>query len=194
MEDVQKSNKEKMTQKEFFYLLYQTAEEDVSVRALRDETIWLTQKSMSELFGCTSDNISRHLQNIFSDGELEKDSVTEKFSATAADGKHYLTQFYNLDAIISVGYRVNSRKATNFRIWATGVLKEYMIKGFILDDERLKQGKQAFGKDYFRELLERVRSIRASERRKFLNRETSPLLFFLRLLTSSRLANSFFSV
>ena len=195
MEDVQKSNKEKMTQKEFFYLLYQTAEEDVSVRALiRDETIWLTQKSMSELFGCTSDNISRHLQNIFSDGELEKDSVTEKFLATAADGKHYLTQFYNLDAIISVGYRVNSRKATNFRIWATGVLKEYMIKGFILDDERLKQGKQAFGKDYFRELLERVRSIRASERRKFLNRETSPLLFFLRLLTSSRLANSFFSV
>ena len=195
MEDVQKSNKEKMTQKEFFYLLYQTAEEDVSVRALiRDETIWLTQKSMSELFGCTSDNISRHLQNIFSDGELEKDSVTEKFSATVADGKHYLTQFYNLDAIISVGYRVNSRKATNFRIWATGVLKEYMIKGFILDDERLKQGKQAFGKDYFRELLERVRSIRASERRKFLNRETSPLLFFLRLLTSSRLANSFFSV
>ena len=195
MEDVQKSNKEKMTQKEFFYLLYQTAEEDVSVRALiRDETIWLTQKSMSELFGCTSDNISRHLQNVFSDGELEKDSVTEKFSATAADGKHYLTQFYNLDAIISVGYRVNSRKATNFRIWATGVLKEYMIKGFILDDERLKQGKQAFGKDYFRELLERVRSIRASERRKFLNRETSPHLFFLRLLTSSRLANSFFSV
>ena len=195
MEDVQKSNKEKMTQKEFFYLLYQTAEEDVSVRALiRDETIWLTQKSMSELFGCTSDNISRHLQNVFSDGELEKDSVTEKFLATAADGKHYLTQFYNLDAIISVGYRVNSRKATNFRIWATGVLKEYMIKGFILDDERLKQGKQAFGKDYFRELLERVRSIRASERRKFLNRETSPHLFFLRLLTSSRLANSFFSV
>ena len=195
MEDVQKSNKEKMMQKEFFYLLYQTAEEDVSVRALiRDETIWLTQKSMSELFGCTSDNISRHLQNVFSDGELEKDSVTEKFSATVADGKHYLTQFYNLDAIISVGYRVNSRKATNFRIWATGVLKEYMIKGFILDDERLKQGKQAFGKDYFRELLERVRSIRASERRKFLNRETSPLLFFLRLLTSSRLANSFFSV
>ena len=195
MEDVQKSNKEKMTQKEFFYLLYQTAEEDVSVWALiRDETIWLTQKSMSELFGCTSDNISRHLQNVFSDGELEKDSVTEKFSATVADGKHYLTQFYNLDAIISVGYRVNSRKATNFRIWATGVLKEYMIKGFILDDERLKQGKQAFGKDYFRELLERVRSIRASERRKFLNRETSPLLFFLRLLTSSRLANSFFSV
>ena len=195
MEDVQKSNKEKMTQKEFFYLLYQTAEEDVSVRALiRDETIWLTQKSMSELFGCTSDNISRHLQNVFSDGELEKDSVTEKFSATVADGKHYLTQFYNLDAIISVGYRVNSRKATNFRIWATGVLKEYMIKGFILDDERLKQGKQAFGKDYFRELLERVRSIRTSERRKFLNRETSPHLFFLRLLTSSRLANSFFSV
>ena len=155
-----------MTEKELQYLLYQAEEENISVQALiQDENIWLTQKSMSELFGCTPDNISQHLRNIFNDGELLKDSVTEKFSATASDGKNYLTQFYNLDAIISVGYRVKSRKATQFRIWATGILKEFMIKGFVLDDERLKQGKRAFGKDYFRELLERVRSIRASERR-----------------------------
>lgn len=152
--------------KQFEFLMYQSAEEDVSVNALiKDETIWLNQKAMAELFGCSADNISLHLKNIFSEGELDKDSVTEKISATASDGKKYLTQFYNLDAIISVGYRVNSHRATNFRIWATSVLKEYMIKGFAMDDERLKQGKTAFGKDYFRELLERVRSIRASERR-----------------------------
>lgn len=152
--------------KQFEFLMYKSAEEDVSVNALiKDESIWLNQKAMAELFGCSTDNISLHLKNIFSEGELDKNSVTEKISATAADGKKYLTQFYNLDAIISVGYRVNSRRATNFRIWATSILKEYMIKGFAMDDERLKQGKIAFGKDYFRELLERVRSIRASERR-----------------------------
>lgn len=150
----------------FEFLLYQSAEENVSVNALiKNETIWLNQKGMAELFGCSTDNISLHLKNIFADGELDKNSVTEKISATATDGKNYPTQFYNLDAIISVGYRVNSRKATKFRIWATSVLKEYMIKGFAMDDERLKQGKTAFGKDYFKELLERVRSIRASERR-----------------------------
>ena len=155
-----------MNEKQFEFLLYQSAEEDISVNALiKDDTIWLTQKAMAELFDCSTDNISLHLKNIFADGELDKDSVTEKISATASDGKNYRTQFYNLDAIISVGYRVNSRRATNFRIWATGILKEYMIKGFALDDMRLKQGKDAFGKDYFRELLERVRSIRASERR-----------------------------
>ena len=120
---------------------------------------------MSMLFDCSSDNIGLHLKNIFKSGELEEGSVTEKISATAADGKNYLTQFYNLDAIISVGYRVNSQKATKFRIWATNVLKEYLQKGFVLDDERLKQGERIFGKDYFRELLDRVRSIRASERR-----------------------------
>lgn len=153
-------------EKDFRFLMYHSDEGDVSIDAVvKDETIWLTQKGMAELFGCTSDNISQHLKRIFADGELDRDSVTEKISATAADGKNYLTQFYNLDAIISVGYRVNSRRATHFRIWATGVLKEYMIKGFVLDDDRLKQGKTAFGKDYFRELLERVRSIRASERR-----------------------------
>ena len=148
------------------FLMYQSAEQDVSVNAVvRDETIWLSQKAMAELFGCTTDNISQHLKRIFAEGELIKESVTEKISATALDGKKYLTQFYNLDAIISVGYRVNSRRATNFRIWATRVLKEYMIKGFAMDDDRLKQGQTLFGKDYFRELLERVRSIRASERR-----------------------------
>ncbi|MBQ7573567.1 MAG: virulence RhuM family protein [Clostridia bacterium] len=151
---------------EFNFLIYKAQDEDVSVNAvIKDESIWLTQKAMAELFGCSSDNISLHLKNIFADGELDKNSVTEKISATASDGKKYLTQFYNLDAIISVGYRVNSRRATNFRMWATSVLKEYMIKGFAMDDDRLKQGETAFGKDYFRELLERVRSIRASERR-----------------------------
>ena len=150
----------------FNFLIYKTPDKDVKVNAvIKDDTIWLTQKSMAELFGCSSDNISLHLKNIFEAGELEKDSVTEKNSATAADGKNYPTNFYNLDAIISVGYRVNSIQATHFRIWATKVLKEYIQKGFVLDDERLKQGKDAFGKDYFRELLERVRSIRASERR-----------------------------
>lgn len=152
--------------KELNFLIYNTPDKDVSVRAVvKDESIWLTQKAMAELFGCSTDNISLHLKNIFSEGELDKNSVTEKISATASDRKKYLMQFYNLDAIISVGYRVNSRKATNFRIWATSILKEYMIKGFAMDDERLKQGKTAFGKDYFKELLERVRSIRASERR-----------------------------
>jgi len=154
---------------EIKYLIYNTPQEAVSVNAVvKGETIWLTQKAMAELFDCSTDNISLHLKNIFAEGELDRNSVTEKISATATDGKNYLTQFYNLDVIISVGYRVNSRKATQFRIWATSVLKEYMIKGFAMDDERLKQGEEAFGKDYFRELLERVRSIRASERRIWL--------------------------
>ena len=155
--------------KELQFLMYNTPEENVSVNAvIKDETIWLTQKAMAELFGCTTDNISLHLKNIYADGELDESSTTEEFSVVQQEGSRKVkrkTKFYNLDAIISVGYRVNSRKATHFRIWATGVLKEYMIKGFAMDDERLKQGKTAFGKDYFRELLERVRSIRASERR-----------------------------
>ena len=151
---------------EIKFLLYTTSEENIFVQALvKDENLWLTQKSMAQLFGCSSDNISLHLKNIFETDELNKNSVTEKISVTANDGKNYITQFYNLDAIISVGYRVNSTKATKFRIWATQVLKEYMQKGFVLDDERLKQGKTTFDKDYFKELLERVRSIRASERR-----------------------------
>ena len=155
--------------KELQFLIYNTPEENVSVNAIiKDETIWLTQKAMAELFDCTTDNISFHLKNIYADGELNENSTTEEFSVVQQEGTRKVKRkikFYNLDAIISVGYRVNSRKATHFRIWATGVLKEYMIKGFAMDDERLKQGKTAFGKDYFRELLERVRSIRASERR-----------------------------
>lgn len=153
-------------EKDFRFLMYRSADEEITVNAMvEDETIWLTQKGMAELFQTSKQNISYHVNNCFKEGELERDSVVKEFLTTATDGKDYPTQFYNLDAIISVGYRVNSRRATHFRIWATGVLKEYMIKGFALDDERLKQGKTAFGKDYFRELLERVRSIRASERR-----------------------------
>ncbi len=132
----------------------------------KDENFWLTQKAMAELFDCTTDNISLHLKNIFTDGELDKDSVTEKFSVTAADGKNYQTQHYNLDAIIAVGYRVNSKKATRFRQWATKTLKEYIQKGFVLNDEMMKNGRP-FGKDYFDELLERIREIRASERRAY---------------------------
>ena len=153
----------------FRFLMYRSAEQEISVNAvIRDETVWLTQKAMAELFGCTPDNISLHLKNIFADGELEEGATAEDFSVVQREGARQVkrkTKFYNLNAIISVGYRVNSRRATHFRIWATGVLKEYMLKGFALDDERLKQGRTAFGKDYFRELLERVRSIRASERR-----------------------------
>ena len=146
--------------------MYKSAEEDVTVDAvIGDETLWLTQKSMAELFKTTKQNISYHINNCFKEGELNEQSVVKDFLTTAADGKPYNTHFYNLDVIISVGYRINSYRATQFRIWATGVLKEYIKKGFVLDDERLKQGKTAFGTDYFRELLERVRSIRASERR-----------------------------
>ena len=123
---------------------------------------------MAKLFDCTTDNISFHLKNIYAEGELDETATAEESSVVQMEGNRQVrrpAKLYNLDAIISVGYRVNSRRATRFRIWATGVLKEYMTKGFVLDDERLKQGKDAFGKDYFRELLERVRSIRASERR-----------------------------
>ncbi len=156
-------------QKDLQFLLYTTPSEDIKINAvIKDETLWLTQKAMAELFGCSTDNISLHLTNIFSEGELTSEATTEDFSVVQKEGirnvKRTLT-FYNLDAIISVGYRVNSARATQFRIWATKVLKEYIQKGFVLDDERLKQGTTAFGKDYFRELLERVRSIRASERR-----------------------------
>ena len=148
-------------------LLYsdESGKEYISV-VFKDETFWLTQKAMAELFGCTADNISLHLKNIFADGELDKDAVTEKFSATAADGKNYLTQHYNLDTIIAVGYRVNSKKATRFRQWATRTLKEYIQKGFVLNDDLMKNGRP-FGKDYFDELLERIREIRASERRAY---------------------------
>ncbi len=158
--------------KQISYVLYKADEEDVKVNALlKDESIWLTQKSMAELFDVNVPAVSKHLKNIFEEGELDEEVVVSKMEITtkhgAIEGKTQtvLTNFYNLDAIISVGYRVNSAKATKFRIWATNVLKEYIKKGFVLDDDRLKQGENVFGKDYFRELLERVRSIRASERR-----------------------------
>lgn len=158
--------------KDFNFLVYNTPDKDIKVNAvIKDDTIWLTQKSMAELFGVQTPAISKHLKNIFKEGELEEKVVISKMETTAQHGaiadktQTTETNFYNLDAIISVGYRVNSLQATHFRIWATKVLKEYIQKGFVLDDERLKQGKTAFGKDYFRELLERVRSIRASERR-----------------------------
>ena len=154
---------------ELEFIIYSTPEEDIRIdAAVKDETIWLTQKGMAALFDCSSDNISLHLQNIYADGELIENATAEEISVVRQEGSRQVNRklkYYNLDAIISVGYRVNSRRATQFRIWATGVLKEYMIKGFAMDDERLKQGKTVFGKDYFRELLERVRSIRASERR-----------------------------
>ena len=148
------------------FLLYTTPSGDVRLDVmLLEESIWLTQKSMGELFSTSKQTISYHLTNIFKEGELEENSVVKEILTTASDGKNYATKFYNLDSIISVGYRVNSTRATQFRIWATKTLKEYIIKGFAIDDERLKQGKTLFGKDYFKELLERVRSIRASERR-----------------------------
>lgn len=158
--------------KEIDFLVYHLPDEDGEVKAvLKDETLWTTQKGMAELFGVDKSTISRHLKNIFSEGELDEKVVVAKIATTTPHGaivgktQTTDTQFYNLDAIISVGYRVNSQKATKFRIWATNVLKEYLQKGFVLDDERLKQGERIFGKDYFRELLDRVRSIRASERR-----------------------------
>ncbi|MCK9371704.1 MAG: virulence RhuM family protein [Sulfuricurvum sp.] len=147
------------------FLLYTTPNSDVKVEIfLHNESVWLPQKRMAELFGVDRTVITKHLKNIFDSGELDEDSVSAKIAHTAQDGKNYQTKFYNLDAILSVGYRVNSAQATQFRIWATKVLKEYIIKGFAMDDERLKNGRY-FGKDYFDELLERVRSIRASERR-----------------------------
>ncbi len=151
------------------FMLYSDISENISIKVVvKDETIWLSQKSMAELFDCSTDNISLHLKKIYSSGELEENATSEHFSVVQKEGERNINRkviFYNLDAIISVGYRVNSTKATRFRIWATKVLKEYIQKGFVLDDERLKQGKTTFGKDYFKELLERVRSIRASERR-----------------------------
>lgn len=147
---------------EFLIFTTQAKEDGIEVR-LQDETIWLSQKLMGALFECSSDNISLHLKHIFQDGELEESSVTEYFSATAADGKNYKTRFYNLDAIIAVGYRINSKRATAFRKWATNVLRDYTIRGYIIDKERMKNG-TFFNDDYFKSLLEEVREIRASER------------------------------
>lgn len=151
---------------EIQFLLYNMPDADGKVQVvIKDETLWCTQKAMAQLFGVGIPAISKHLKNIFAEGELVADSVISRMETTAADGKNYTTTYYSLDAIIAVGYRVSSLKATRFRQWATKILNEYIKKGFAMDDERLKQGTAVFGKDYFRELLERVRSIRTSERR-----------------------------
>lgn len=151
---------------EIQFLLYNMPDADGKVQVvIKGETLWCTQKAMAQLFGVGIPAISKHLKNIFEEGELVADSVISKMETTAADGKNYTTTYYSLDAIIAVGYRVSSLKATRFRQWATKILNEYIKKGFAMDDERLKQGNAVFGKDYFRELLERIRSIRTSERR-----------------------------
>ena len=151
------------------FILYTTPNGDVQLDILlQDENLWLTQKGLAELFGVERSVITKHLKNIYDSGELDKVSTCAKFAQVQQEGNRTVRrelEYYNLDAIISVGYRVNSSKATQFRIWATKTLKEFIIKGFILDDERLKQGQTVFGQDYFRELLERIRSIRSSERR-----------------------------
>lgn len=160
------SPKENLPSTQSSFLLYTASDGKVKVEVcIKNETVWLTQKTMADLFHVKRPAITKHLNNIFKTGELNEDSVGSVLEHTAPDGKTYSTKFYNLDAIIAVGYRVNSYQATQFRIWATKTLKEYLIKGFVLDDERLKQGKTLFGIDYFEELLERIREIRASERR-----------------------------
>lgn len=150
------------------FLFYQGNDGKIKIQViLGDETVWATQSSMAEIFSTTKQNISYHLRNIFEEGELNKESTVKEILTVQKEGNRKINrniEFYNLDAIISVGYRISSYKATQFRIWATSVLKDYMTKGFALDDERLKQGNQIFGKDYFEELLERIREIRASER------------------------------
>lgn len=148
------------------FMFYASPEGTVKIQLLvQDETLWASQRGMAEIFDVEINTINYHISQIFDSKELFENSVVRGFRITAADGKSYDTKFYSLDAIISVGYRVNSHKATRFRVWATSVLKEYLTKGFALDDDRLKQGKALFGKDYFDELLERIREIRASERR-----------------------------
>lgn len=148
------------------FILYTSPDGEVRVDVfVNEETVWLTQKAMQELFDRAKSTVSEHISNVFAEGELEENQVVRKFRTTADDGKNYETTYYNLDVIISVGYRIKSQKGTQFRIWATKTLKEFIIKGFVLDDKRLKRGGQVFGKDYFEELLERIREIRASERR-----------------------------
>jgi len=148
------------------FLLYTAPDGAVKVDVFfKEETVWLTQKALAELFGVKVPAINKHLKNIFESGELAEGSAISILETTAADGKNYQTRVYNLDAIIAVGYRVNSYQATQFRIWATNTLREFIIKGFVMDDERMKQGKRVLGKDYFDELMERIREIRASERR-----------------------------
>lgn len=147
------------------FLIFQIEGKEQGVEVYyKDKTVWCSQKAMGMLFDCSTDNIGLHLKNIFASGELEKDSVTERISATASDGKNYMTRFYNLDAVISVGYRVNSIRATQFRQWATSVLREFAIRGYVLDKKRMENG-SFLGEDYFEHLLAEIREIRLSERR-----------------------------
>ena len=147
------------------FLTFVAAGKEDGIQVLyKNETVWATQKAMAMLFDCTTDNIGLHLKNIFKNGELIEDSVTEKISATAADGKNYLTKFYNLDAIISVGYRVNSIRATQFRQWCTCVIRQFAIRGYVVDKKRMENG-SFIGEDYFEHLLAEIREIRLSERR-----------------------------
>ena len=146
-------------------VFYQSSDGSVNIEVLfAEENIWLTQKKMAELFGCSTDNISLHLKNIFSEGELEQNTVTEEYSATAVDGKKYKTKFYSLEAIIAVGYRISSERGTQFRQWATGILRSYIHKGYALDSNRMKYGSR-FSARYFDELYEEIKDIRTSERR-----------------------------
>ncbi|MGY6523519.1 MAG: virulence RhuM family protein [Mongoliitalea sp.] len=148
------------------FILYTSQDGEVRVDVfVHNESVWLTQKAMQDLFDRSKSTVSEHISNVFKEGELDENQVVRKFRTTADDGKDYEVSYYNLDVIISVGYRIKSQRGTQFRIWATKTLKEFIIKGFVLDDKRLKQGGQVFGKDYFEELLERIREIRASERR-----------------------------
>ena len=176
---------------EFLMFTADSRQDGLEVR-FQDETVWLTQKLMAELFQCSIDNISLHLKNIFKDGELEEKSVTDEFSVTASDGKQYRSKHYNLDAIIAIGYRVNSIRATQFRQWATRVLKEFAIKGFVLDKERLKN-EGFLGRDYFEELLEIIREIRASER-KFYQKITDIYATAMDYATNSPITKTFFAV
>ena len=176
---------------EFLMFTADSRQDGLEVR-FQDETVWLTQKLMAELFQCSTDNVSLHLKNIFKDGELEEKSVTEEFSVTASDGKQYYTKHYNLDAIIAIGYRVNSIRATQFRQWATRVLKEFAIKGFVLDKERLKN-EGFLGRDYFEELLEIIREIRASVR-KFYQKITDIYATAMDYAMDSPITETFFAV
>lgn len=147
------------------FLIFNLEAKEIGIDVMyNNDTLWMTQKAMSQLFDCSTDNVGLHLKNIFSSGELDKDSVSEIFSATASDGKNYKTNFYNLDAIISVGYRINSIRATQFRQWCTAVLRQFAIKGYVIDKKRMENGTY-LGEDYFEQLLEEIREIRLSERR-----------------------------
>lgn len=175
------------------FLLYTAPSGAVKVDVFfKDENAWLTQKALAELFGIDRSVITKHLRNIFASAELVEDSVCAVFAQTAGDGKAYRTNYYNLDAIIAVGYRVNSYQATQFRMWATQTLREFIIKGFAMDDARLKRGRQPFGKDYFEELLERIREIRASERR-FYQKITDIYALSLDYSASAPLTQEFFA-